>query len=285
MGGAFLFSLDLEDVRTMIPDGSRHRDAVPEMTLRYLDVLERCQRHCTFFTVGNVARSHPDLIREIHSRGHELACHSSEHEPLDRQTPESLRRDISQNIEDLTRAGAEMPTGFRAPIASLTPESAWAHEVLADLGFDYSSSVIPVKTPLYGWPGFGEHPRRVGGSDASPQSGLWEIPMSLFRMPGLSIPFSGGIYFRLLPFQLVRRLTRRRVGRGEAVVGYLHPYDIDTEQERFMHPELGDSRLYNALMYANRAHTLRRLERLLSENPVTTYREYVSSLSGEAAAA
>src|SRR5687767_4322196 len=78
----FLFSVDLEDVRDMIPAGSACREAVPENTLRYLDWLETMRASCTFFVVGRTARAYPDLIREILHKGHEVACHSDDHRPL-----------------------------------------------------------------------------------------------------------------------------------------------------------------------------------------------------------
>ena len=272
--GTFLFSVDLEDVRTMIPDGLRYAERVPEMTLRYLDLLDASHKRCTFFTVGNVARAYPDLIREISARGHEVACHSSEHLPLDRQDRDSLRRDVERNVEDLARAGATELLGFRAPIFSLTSETCWAHEVLAEAGFRYSSSILPVSTPLYGWPEFGTSPRRTA-------SGVWELPITSTQLPGFNVPFVGGIYFRLLPFALVRHLSRRCIASGAPLVGYLHPYDIDTDQERFMHPELDDNRLYNALMYVNRRRVLPRLERLFSWAPVMPYRDFVAQLEAE----
>ncbi len=268
-GPLFCLGIDLEDVRSMVPGGERYAEAVPRIARLLLDFLARRRARATFFTVGDVARRYPGLVGEIAAAGHELACHSSDHEPLDRVDRDGLRRDLERNREDLLRAGARDVQGFRAPIFSLTPETAWAYEVLAELGFSYSSSVLPRRSPLYGWEGFGERPRRTA-------AGVWEVPISTCGLGGRGLPFAGGVYFRVLPFGLVRWLFGRRRASGDAVVGYVHPYDLDTSQERFVHPGLGGSPFLNALMYVNRGRVLSRLERLVGEGwQLVRYADYV----------
>ena len=268
----YLLSVDLEDVRSMIPDGMRYRERVPENTERILAFLAQHDVRCTFFTVGDVAQRYPELVRRVAEAGHEVACHSSDHMPLDRLDAARFRDDVRRALDVLARAGVEAVRGFRAPIMSLTRETAWAHDVLAELGFRYSSSVIPVRTPLYGWPGHARGATRT-------KSGVWELPLSVGGARPLVLPFLSGVYFRLLPFPLIRAFFRRERRAGRPAVGYLHPYDVDTGQERFMHPELGGSRLLNALMYWNRRGVFGRIERLLREgSPVVPYRDFVARL-------
>ncbi len=265
----YLFSVDLEDIRSIVPDGEQYRERVPANTERYLEFLAEIGMRATFFTTGDVARRYPQLIRDILGAGHELGCHTSDHLPLDRHTPESFREDILRCLDDFAAAGAGPCTGFRAPIGSLIKKTRWAYEILGELGFTYSSSVLPADNPLYGWPDFGpDIPQIVDG--------LWEIPTGLSRLPKLKVPFSGGVYFRVLPMPLIRALAAKRSRTGFPVCGYLHPYDIDTEQERFMHPELNDSRFYNWLMYFNRNRVLPRVKRLLADGySIIRYDEYV----------
>jgi peptidoglycan-N-acetylglucosamine deacetylase len=276
---AFLFSVDLEDVRTMIPDGDRYAERVPATVQRYLEFLARHDVRCTFFTVGNIARRYPELIRALAAAGHEVGCHSCEHANLDRHDRRTFRDDLRRSMEDLAAAGAGEVRGFRAPMMSLTAETAWAYEVLAELGFTYSSSVLPARSPLYGWPEF--PPTCVRTSP-----GIWEIPLSVSGLWGLKLPFASGVYFRVLPFAVIRQLFQRRLAAGRPVVGYLHPYDIDTDQEHFMHPELNGSRVYNWLMYYNRRRVFERIERLLDRAAVVVpYREYVEQRLQNGAAA
>jgi len=269
----YLFSVDLEDVRAMIPEGMRYRERVPANSERILAFLARHGVCCTFFTVGDVAQRYPELVRSIAQAGHEVACHGSNHVPLDRLDVPRFRDDLRRALDRLARAGVEHVQGFRAPVMSLTQETAWAYDVLAELGFLYSSSVIPVRTPLYGWPGHARGATRT-------KSGVWELPLSVGGARSLLLPFLSGVYFRVLPFPLIRSFFRRERRAGRPGVGYLHPYDVDTGQERFMHPELGGSRLLNALMYWDRRGALGRVERLLREgSPVVPYREYVAQLA------
>jgi polysaccharide deacetylase family protein (PEP-CTERM system associated) len=271
-GVPYLFSIDLEDIRLMFPGGTRFRPRVPAMAERYLEYLRRHSARATFFVVGDVARAHPSLIREIVAEGHEVACHTDTHLHLDRQLPAGLRDDLRRNLEALAAAGAEDVRGFRAPAFSLVERTAWAYDVLAELGFRYSSSVLPAAHPLYGWPGFGTAPRMCGS--------VVELPLTLLPSGPMRVPFGGGIYFRVLPWPWLARAFRNSLRRGEPVLGYLHPFDVDGEQESFMHPGIGGSRLYNALMLHNRGGVLRRLDRVREMGfRFVPYREYVEELS------
>ena len=264
---SFLFSVDLEDIRTFVPNGDRYAERVPQNVARLLAFLAGHRVRCTFFTVGDVARRYPSLIEHILADGHELACHGNDHEPLDRLDPDGLRRTLERNRQELEKLGARNVIGYRAPTMSLTPDTRWAHAILAELGFTYSSSVIPAKNPLYGFPGFGEECVNVDG--------VWEIPVSLSGLPALRVPFAAGTYFRALPFTVTRQLFRARLRTGKPVVGYFHPWDIDTEQERFGFPELNG--FYTWLVYYNRARVLPRLDRLFREQvEIVPYAEFVA---------
>lgn len=266
--GILLFSVDLEDVRDGVENGDRYQERVPVNTERYLDFLRKHKIKGTFFIVGNLARQYPALVKSIAGEGHEIACHSNAHVQLTKQSPESFRRDINDNLEALYRAGAENIIGFRAPTFSLTSKTAWAYDILGDLGFQYSSSVLPARNPLYGWPDFGGQPKQMGDS-------LWEIPITLHSLPGLNTPVAGGVYFRIIPFFLIRFSVKRHVRENRPILTYLHPYDIDEEQERFMHPDLSDNKLLNYLMYVNRSKVFARLEGLRKLCGFTSYQDYV----------
>ncbi len=268
---SILLSVDLEDVRDWVEDGSRYREGVVDNTRQYLNHFKQWGVKATFFVVGRVARRYPELIGEIVEAGHELACHGDMHVQLDKLSPHAFRIDTEANLAALKKAGGKNICGFRAPTFSLTQRTAWAHEILADLGLTYSSSVLPAKNPLYGWPAFGQDARKVGER-------LWELPITLHELPGLTVPIAGGVYFRVLPFLLTRWAIGRRIRKRQPVGTYFHPYDIDTAQERFMHPDLGGRKHLNLLMYIGRAKVLRRLAILHRVFPFQTYGEYVNSL-------
>ena len=254
----------------MIPNGLDYSDGILRTMSRYLDFFERSGSRCTFFTLGSIARSHPELIREIVKRGHEIACHGNDHIPLDRHDPNSFRSDLERNLDQLHKAGANDVYGFRAPMLSITQKTSWAYEILENLSFRYSSSVLPARNPLYGWPEFSYDPCRT-------ETGFWEIPLSLTRLPVLNVPFVGGVYFRNLPFMIIKHVFQRESKAGRSVTGYSHPFDIDTDQECFMHPELQNNRFYNWLMYRNRSKVFPRLEKLLASGiPIRRYIDFVT---------
>ena len=181
----FLFSVDLEDIRQLVPEGDQLRDRVEATTEQILAFLERHDARCTFFTTGDVARRYPGLVKRIAAAGHEIGCHSSEHIPLDRQDGASFRADLEACLDAYARAGVERVQGYRAPIASLTARTRWAYGVLRELGFRYSASVLAARNPLYGWPDFGpDRPTRMDG--------LWELPVSLVALPGEDVTVRDG---------------------------------------------------------------------------------------------
>lgn len=271
---AFLFSVDLEDVRTLVPDGFRYRDRVAHNTGRILEFLRAHDRRCTFFTVGDIARRYPDLVRRILDDGHEIGSHGDLHIPLDRLDTKSFALDLERCLESLARAGATAVRGFRAPIGSLTSGSRWAYGVLREFGFEYSSSVNTTRSPLYGWPEFGpDRPRRVDG--------VWEIPPTVTEFPLLNVPVAGGVFLRVVPLPVILWTFRRKLETHDAIVSYLHPYDVDDEQERFMHPELWGSSALNRLMFVNRHDVFRRLDRLFAhEVDVVPFAHYVRHVLG-----
>jgi polysaccharide deacetylase family protein (PEP-CTERM system associated) len=266
----FLFSVDLEEFYAERTEFSR--TPLPKLVERYLALLRRRQMKATFFVVGEIAKKFPTVLRDIAAEGHELACHTFDHVPLDQQTPDSLRDDLRRNVDALAEFASAPVQGFRAPILSLGERQRWAYDILADLGFKYSSSVLPARNPLHGWPGFGLRPR--------PIQGVLEVPVTLSPFFGLEVPVGAGTYFRCLPFGSIRRRFAAHAENDTAIVGYFHPYDIDTAQERVMSRGVGGSRLLNALLYFNRAGTLPRLESILDAGfRIMPYRDFIPTLA------
>lgn len=265
----FLFSVDLEDVRDFIPVGKKYREAVPANTIKYLDWLDRISAKATFFIVGKTARDYPDLIREIITRGHETACHTDTHVHLTKQTEDSFKKDCEIFLNTLTGLGATAVKGFRAPTFSMVEQSKWAYKVLYSYGFTYSSSVLPSANPMFGWPEF---------KGEGYYEGIYELPMNIGSWP-FKVPFGGGVYFRFFPVFVLKQLFKATYQNNKPVLSYLHPYDVDTEQERFMHPHLNNSKALNWLMYNNRDEVFDRMEYLLKnlDAKIVRYDEYLSA--------
>jgi polysaccharide deacetylase family protein (PEP-CTERM system associated) len=268
-----LLGIDLEDVRDHIPDGARYQDRLGFNVERILRFLDDHQTKATFFTVGLVARRLPSLIKTIADEGHELASHSDRHVQLNKLTPEEFSSDLRRSIDTLEQLASIRVSGFRAPTFSLIPSCEWAYDVFVQHNLLYSSSVLAAKNPLFGWPGFGTRPCRMRPS-------LIEIPVSLHRAPLPRVPLLGGVYLRILPFSLTR-ISLFRHNRELPVTSYMHPYDIDQDQERFMHPDLDGNRLMNWLMYRNRKKILARLSKVMTSCRSWRYIDWVDRYSSE----
>ena len=271
MKPVFLFSVDVEEFDVHPSGRNFRRTPLPELLDVYVKWLG--DQKATFFVVGEIARRFPEAICALHDAGHELACHTDSHRRLDELTPESLREDLSRNRDAILAAAPSAAiTGFRAPVLSLTPSTAWAYEVLASLGFEYSSSVLAAKNPLYGWPGFGTAPRRFGS--------VIELPLTMGRFGPLVVPFAAGTYFRCLPKAWLMRKLRSSAKTSQPVLGYFHPYDIDVAQEYVMNRGVNRNPLMNCLLYINRGRTIDRLNLTLKEGfRILPYCEYSKNVS------
>lgn len=233
-----ILSIDVEDyynvsnLRDVLPE--REWGHCPSQVVKYtgklLEILDWTNTKATFFILGWIARHNPDLVRQIHRRGHEVACHSYAHRLVYEMTPEEFREDTRMAKEILEDLTGQPVLGYRAPSFSIVERSRWAYPILMDLGFTYSSSTHPVRHDLYGNPNAPTHPHLVAHKDRT----LVEIPVSTLRILGQNVPFSGGGYLRLLPYPLLAAAIRRfNERRAEPVVVYIHPWEINPEQPRY----------------------------------------------------
>ena len=221
-----------------------------------LELFEANGAISTFFTLGWIAERYPALVREIVSAGHELASHGYAHQRVISQSREEFRQDITRSknlLEDIS--GVEIK-GYRAPSYSITSATLWAHDILADAGYRYSSSVVPVKHDLYGIPG-GEC-----FSYSVAQGRLLEIPISTISLMGRRLNCGGGGWFRLFPYGFTQRAIQS-INRNQekACVFYFHPWEIDPEQPRISEASI-KSRFRH---YLNLERTRPRLQRLLRD--------------------
>ena len=257
-------SVDVEDwfqvgaFETVIPrgdwDGLERR--VETNTDAILAQFDEAGVHATFFTLGWVAQRHPALIRRIVAAGHELASHGCAHDRVFLMSRNQFRDDIARARKTLEDAGGVSVTGYRAPSFSIDSRTPWAHEMLAEAGYAYSSSVAPVVHDHYGWP---EAPRFA--YCPVPGSSLIELPVTTARLAGRTIGAGGGGYFRILPYAFSRWAIRQANAAGEAAIFYFHPWELDPGQ-----PRVADAPLRSRLRhYTNLAGTAGKLKRLLSE--------------------
>ena len=201
-------------------------------TRRVLDLFDEFGARATFFVLGWVARRHPQLVREIRARGHEIGSHSYWHRLIYQLAPAEFRRDLRESKAVLEDALGERVTAFRAPSFSITRRSAWALDVLAEEGFQVDSSIFPMRRARYGIP---DAPRGIHELQL-PAGRLWEFPLSVVRVLRQNVPVSGGGYFRLYPWRVTRSALGGINRAGRPFIFYLHPWEIDPDQPRVRAP-------------------------------------------------
>lgn len=227
-------------------------------TGRVLDLFEECGVKATFFTLGWVAARHPALVRRIADAGHEIASHGWDHRRVFTLDEAGFRIDLDQAQAALEDAAGVAVRGYRAPSFSIDARTPWAHPVLAERGYLYSSSVAPIAHDHYGWP---ESPRFAWRP--VPGSELVELPVTTVNLAGRRLAAGGGGFFRLLPYGFSSWAIRRvNHNEGKPAVFYFHPWEIDTEQPRLSAAPL-KSRLRH---YTNLAAMGPKLKRLLGDH-------------------
>ena len=219
--GAFERTIDRADWDGLVHRVERNTDAV-------LDLFGEAGVHATFFTLGWVAERYPALMRRIVDAGHEVASHGYDHARVFTLTPDQFRADLARARALLEDASGQAVTGYRAPSFSIDARTPWAHAILAEEGYRYSSSVAPIRHDHYGWPDsprFAWHP--------VPGSPLLELPVTTAKWGKRTLAAGGGGFFRLLPYGFSRWAIRQvnRDAQRPAII-YFHPWEIDPDQPR-----------------------------------------------------
>jgi polysaccharide deacetylase family protein (PEP-CTERM system associated) len=225
--GAFENVISRDDWDTLECRVERNSDAV-------LELFDGAGVTATFFTLGWVAQRYPALMRRITDAGHEIASHGFAHDRVFTFTPAQFAADIERARKVIEDTSGARVTGYRAPSFSIDARTPWAHEILAEQGYTYSSSVAPVKHDHYGWaeaPRFAFRP--VAGSD------FLEVPVTTATIGSRRLAAGGGGFFRLLPYQFSRWAIRQvNIRDARPAVIYFHPWEIDPAQPRVVNASL-----------------------------------------------
>lgn len=242
----------------------RYPSRVAQNTHLILDLLDQHQTKATFFIVGWTAERHPQLVKEVARRGHDIGCHSYLHQKIYNLSPAEFFADTAKAKEILEQITGSAITAYRAPSYSITRKSLWALDILEDLGFKYDSSIFPIHHDNYGIP---DAPRFQYTHE---NKNLVEYPISTAKFFGRNIPVAGGGYFRLFPYWLTKKLLQTiNQKESEPFIFYLHPWEVDPDQQRIKHAKL----LSKFRHYNNLRKTATRLERLLTDfkfSPITS---------------
>lgn len=255
-----ILSIDLEDPTDNYAVDGRWVN----LTYRLLDFCDELQRKATFFAVGHVAEKKPDLIQAIVKRGHEIAYHTHDHVFLTQESPTRFRLESQTDKDRLEQITGCSVLGFRAPGFSLTNETLWALAILKDLGFRYSSSIMP--TPL----------SRFGFPRAPHQPFLWpnniiEFPLPVALGP-LCVPYLGGVYLYALPLFL-SAFWAAHTCPDECLWTYTHPFDFDVDEPFKQMPRTPFWMSW--VMWKLRSRAPEKIRKILGFGPSTTFAKHI----------
>ncbi len=203
-----------------------------------LRILDSYNTRATFFILGWIAERHPEMVRDIHNRGHEVASHGYKHRTIDSMAPDEFKADLERSIRAIREITKEEVVGFRAPNYSLTDRTLWAKEILKQVGIKYDSSIYPTNMR-----------KNYGIRSVSPQPfelspGLHEFPLSSISYFKLMLPFGSGGYFRFFPIYLTRYWINQYIRRGWPVMLNIHSWEFDPQQPRVTASKIKQFRHY-----------------------------------------
>lgn len=202
---------------------SKYETRIHGSTDRILLLLEEKKLKGTFFILGWIAQNYPEVVKKIHGQGHEIGCHSLFHNLVHRMEPNDFLKDTEKSLKRLEDIIGEKVIGYRAPGFSITEKTPWAFEILYQLGILIDCSVFPANHDYGGFPDFGESkPARIQYNGIE----IKEFPMNTHKMFNHDLVFSGGGFFRLFPYSLIKKWTNE----SPYVMSYFHPRDFDYGQ-------------------------------------------------------
>lgn len=190
---------------------------------RIFQILEETDTKATFFVIGWIAKTYPDIVRKIAEK-YQVGCHTMNHQLVWQQSRKEFREDVETGVkllEDITGKKVEC---FRAPGFSIRESEAWAFEILTELGVTCDSSVFPAHHAHGGMPTF---PKAAPTIIKYHGCKMKEFPICYETIAGKHVVFSGGGYFRLFPYSLIKKWSR---GHQDYLLSYIHPRDLDGGQ-------------------------------------------------------
>ena len=206
----------------------RFETRIERNTQRTFELLDEYDAKATFFVLGWVAEQMPELVTEIASRGHEVASLGYHHRTIKGLSRDEFREDLLRAQEAIESASGQKLMGYRIADQWLGPKDLWALDVLAEEGYAYDSSVVPMLNR------FSDEPyRRFVHRQSTPFGSILEVPPSSTLFMGCSLPIAGGNWFRQLPHTLLKKAVKNWDEQyADPFVMYFHIWELDPDQPR-----------------------------------------------------
>lgn len=267
------FSIDLEDwyqgIELPFEDWKNYERRIEKGTDKILELLSQHQTKATFFILGWVAETYPDLVKKIAKEGHEMASHGYSHEKVYDLSPDAFREEVRRTKKEIEDLSGQEVIAYRAPFFSITPQSLWALEILQEEGYQIDCSISPVKTWRYGIANCPNEIFKIKELD------LVEFPVSAFDMLGRKWAI-GGAYFRLFPVGLTNHFLGKRKKQSDYTMFYIHPWEYDPE-----HPVVEMEKKAKFTHYINLKKTYNNSDKLLKKFSFNTVAKVVAQYKSE----
>jgi len=242
------------DMGSDVPGWDKYETRIDQGTDRILALLATMNLKATFFCLGWLASRHPEVIRKIHGAGHEIGCHSYLHEPAFRLNRIQFKSDTEKSIKSIEDIIGKKVKLYRAPAFSFTDSNIWAFEVIAELGIEIDCSILPARHDYGGFPSFDSfQPSLIKVKGYT----IKEFPINITKLFSRIVVFSGGGFFRIMPYFLISSL----MNKSDYVMTYFHARDFDKDQPRIT--SLSLQRRFKSYVGINRAY--KKFERLLKD--------------------
>ena len=239
---------------------------------KILEMLRRNDTLATFFVVGELLETNPEIFDKITENEHEIAFHTMYHTRID--SP-NFKENFRNEIEKFSKLTNKKSKGFRAPTFSLNETSSWIIDLLSEYDYIYDSSIVPAKTDLYGTPNAEIKPYRISSDSLENDTidgELIEFPLLVTKFLGKKVPAGGGFYLRTLPMRVIKNAIRQYEKQEIPASFYIHSWELTPEHM----PKIELPFKENFATYHNINKAYNRMDELLKQFEFTSFSDYMS---------
>jgi len=231
--------------------------------------------YATFFMVGELLEFQPELLDKIISGGHEIGFHTMYHTRIDSV---NFQEKFEQEIKTFAYLTSDKSKGFRAPSLSLNHKSSWIIDTLERHNYQYDSSIIPAKTPLYGIPSADLKPYKISQKSIhtnDPNGMLIEFPLLTTKFLRWRIPSAGGFFLRTLPLKIIENAIRKNSEQQTPSAFYIHSWELTPE---YM-PQIPLPLFSKFVTYFNIEKAMSKMDKLIKKFEFTSFERYIKSMN------
>ena len=237
---------------------------------KILELLRKNDSHATFFTVGELLESNPEILDKIIAEGHEIGFHTMKHTRLDSL---NYQLNFDKELKEFEKLTSGKSIGFRAPTFSLNKKSSWAINDLVSNRYKYDSSIMPAKTSMYGIPTAQKSPYKISSKDLEkndPDGSLIEFPLMVTKFLGKTIPAAGGFYLRSLPIKIIKNAIKSYQYQEIPTSMYIHSWELTPEY----FPQIKLPKKNKFITFHKIQKTFSKMNKLLEEFEFTSFNRY-----------